>query len=304
MMSLTRRETLKVTAAATAAAISAPINALASDPKPVISIIKRGTNFVRYQFADLTILAFRDGYVDMPPNRLRQGGGEPFDALPSQVVLIGGQLRLSVNAYLIIENDRHLLVDTGASDSWEPTMGLLLDAIAEAEIPREAITSVALTHTHTDHVNGLIAAGGAPAFPRLERIFVPKDEAVIFDTSTRLAAVRELVVPIDNNFPITDRVTAIKAFGHSIGHTAYQVEANEERLLIIGDIIHVPSLQFAHPEVTWELDGDQEEALQARLEILDRAAASNYLIAGMHLDFPGIGKVKKHGSAFSFAPLD
>ncbi|MGE7370336.1 MBL fold metallo-hydrolase [Neorhizobium sp. NPDC001467] len=303
MTSLTRRATLKVGAVATAAAMSAPINAFASDPTSPFSIIERGKHFARCQFGDLAIVALCDGYVDMPPSRLRQAGGEPFDVLPSQVALVDGQLRLSVNAYLIIENDQHLLVDTGASDSWEPTMGLLLDALAEAGIPREAITNVALTHTHTDHVNGLIAAGGGPAFPRLERLFVPKDEAVMFETSSRLAAVRELVVPVDNNFPISDRVTAVNAFGHSIGHTAYQVEAGEERLLVMGDIIHVPSLQFDRPEVTWELDGDQEEALKARLEILGRASGPNYLVAGMHLDFPGIGKVTRHRSAFSFMPL-
>jgi glyoxylase-like metal-dependent hydrolase (beta-lactamase superfamily II) len=304
MTDLTGRRTLKAGAAATAAVISAPLAALASDPEATLSIQTRGKNFVRCQFGDLTVVALYDGYVDMPPSRLRQAGGEPFDVLPANVDLVDGRLRLSVNAFLVIENDQHLLIDTGAADSWEPTMGLLLDALAEAGVARESITNVALTHTHTDHVNGLIAPGGSVAFPRLERLFVPKGEAAMFETSSRLAGVRELVVPIDNNFPISDRVTALKAFGHSMGHTVYQVESDTERLLVIGDVVHVPSLQFEQPEVTWEFDGDQQEALKARLEILERASAPNHFVAGMHLDFPGIGRVEKKESAFSFIPLE
>jgi metal-dependent hydrolase (beta-lactamase superfamily II) len=57
-------------------------------------------------------------------------------------------------------------------NSWHPTMGSLLDGLREAGIDRETITDVAITHTHEDHVNGLIAPDGSDAFPELEQIFV------------------------------------------------------------------------------------------------------------------------------------
>ena len=50
-----------------------------------------GANFARYALGDLTVIALRDGFVDMPPGRLRQPGDRPFGAeLPAQVELVGG----------------------------------------------------------------------------------------------------------------------------------------------------------------------------------------------------------------------
>ena len=95
--------------------------------------IGAGTDFVRYAIGDLVVVALRDGYVDMPPTRLRQENDQPFGAdLPAQVALVEGRLRLSVNAFLVVEQGRHTLIDTGAANAWEPTMGLLLRALAEA----------------------------------------------------------------------------------------------------------------------------------------------------------------------------
>lgn len=85
--------------------------------------IQSEANFVRYEIGELLAVALRDGHVDMPPSRLRQQGDRPFGAeLPEQVRLVDGQLRLSVNAFLVIEPGRHVLIDTGAADAWLPTM--------------------------------------------------------------------------------------------------------------------------------------------------------------------------------------
>ena len=150
-----------------------------------------GTNYVRFAFGELTVVALRDGYVDMPPGRLRQTSGLPFGSdLPAQVTLVEGHLRLSVNAFLVVDRDQHTLIDTGAANAWLPTMGLLLRALDEAGVARESIGTVALTHTHEDHVNGLVAADGSDAFPNLDRLFVPQEEVSMFDAYDRLARFR------------------------------------------------------------------------------------------------------------------
>ena len=52
-----------------------------------------GTNFARYALGDITVVALRDGFVDMPPSRLRQPGDRPFGAdMPAQVELVDGRL--------------------------------------------------------------------------------------------------------------------------------------------------------------------------------------------------------------------
>jgi len=263
-----------------------------------------GKNHARYRIGELTVVALRDGYLDMPTSRLRQAGDRPFVAdLPGEVELVDGKLRLSVNAFLVIDRDEHILIDTGAANAWLPTMGGLLEALAEAGVARDSIGTVALTHTHEDHVLGLVAADGSDAFPNLERLFVPQEEIAMFDGFERLARFRERRLPIAAGFKVSADVTAVQADGHEAGHTAYEVTGAADTLLIWGDIVHVPSIQFARPELTWEFDADQERARSTRQGLLRRAARPNSFVAGAHLDFPGIGTVAEFGTGFRYAPV-
>jgi len=266
--------------------------------------IASGANYVRYAVGGLTVIALRDGYVDMPPSRLRQPGDRSFGAnLPAEIELVDGKLRLSVNAFLIIDGDQHILIDTGAGNAWLPTMGSLLRSLDEAGVARDRIETVALTHTHEDHVHGLVAADGSDAFPNLRRLFVPKEEIAMFDGIDRMARYRQRRLPIMDGFKLSANVTAVQAHGHEVGHTAYEVSSRGNALLIWGDVIHVPSIQFTRPELTWEFDADQDEARKTRQWMLRRANQPNFFVAGAHLDFPGVGAVAERGEAFCFTPL-
>ncbi|WP_342241634.1 MBL fold metallo-hydrolase [Inquilinus sp. OTU3971] len=263
-----------------------------------------GTNFVRYEFDDLVVVALRDGHVDMPPSRLRQAGDRPFGSdMPAGVKLVDGHLRLSVNAFLVIDRDQYVLIDTGAANAWLPTMGSLLDALAEAGVARESIGTVALTHTHEDHVHGLVAADGSDAFPNLRRLLVPREEISRFDGYERLSRFRQARLPFGDGFKLSDSITAVQAHGHEVGHTAFDVSSGGETLLIWGDLVHVPSIQFERPELTWEYDANQQQARVTRAKMLERAAQRGVSVAGAHLDFPGVGHVERAGQAYRFLPL-
>lgn len=263
-----------------------------------------GTDYARFALGEITVIALRDGYVDMPPSRLRQAGDRPFGSdLPAQVDLVAGMLRLSVNAFLIIDRGQHILIDTGAANAWEPTMGLLPHALAEAGVAREKVTTVAVTHTHADHVHGLVAADGTDTFPGLTRLLVPEEEISMFDSIDRLARFGQHRLPLGDGFKLSPCVTARAAHGHEVGHTAFEVSSAGETLLIWGDIVHVPSIQFARPELTWEYDTDQDQARETRQRILSLAAKPNFFVAGSHLEFPGIGKIAKSDRAFCYTAL-
>ncbi|MGW6194638.1 MBL fold metallo-hydrolase [Kribbella sp. NPDC055110] len=242
-----------------------------------------------------------DGYIDLPPSRLRDERGGVLSPLPEEVPLVDGRLRLSVNAFLVDDGERRVLVDTGASNSWDPTMGALLDSMREAGIDRESITDVAITHAHLDHVNGLIAPDGSDAFPLLERIFVGAGDTGVFDRN--LARFRERVVPVAEELAVTPWMIALPTVGHTPGHTTYDVHDGDGHLLIWGDTIHVPSLQFSHPEVSWELDSDQALAMASRVRLLERLAGPRHFVAGAHLDWPGIASVTKDGSGYALEYL-
>jgi glyoxylase-like metal-dependent hydrolase (beta-lactamase superfamily II) len=263
-----------------------------------------GAGFARYALGDVTVIALHDGYVDLPAGRLRKADGQPCGAdLPEEVCLVDGRLRLSVNAFLVVDQGRHILIDTGASDAWEPTMGGLLASLDAAGVAREAITTVALTHTHEDHVHGLVAPGGADAFPRLERLLVPDAELARFDACERLARFRARREPFADGADIGPGVRAVAARGHEVGHSAFEVQSAGETLLVWGDIVHVPAVQFARPDLSWELDADQVEARATRLVMLRRASRPGCHVAGAHLEFPGIGVVRDAGGRFVYTPL-
>jgi glyoxylase-like metal-dependent hydrolase (beta-lactamase superfamily II) len=258
--------------------------------------IAHGEHYTSFEFGDLVIVSLRDGYVDMPPARLRNESGEPLHPLPDAVPLVGGNLRLSVNAFLVIDGARTLLVDTGASNSWRPTMGSLLDGLREAGIDRETITDVAITHTHEDHVNGLIAPDGSDAFPELEQIFVGAGDVSTF--TGRLTRFRGRIVAVEDPLTVSERIVALPFAGHTPGHTVYDVTSSAGHLLVWGDTVHVPSLQFTKPHVTWEFDGDRTGARAARKTLLERLTCSGYFVAGAHLDSPGIGHVTRSGEGY------
>lgn len=266
-----------------------------------MKLIQSGLNFARYSLGELFIVALRDGYLDMLPDRLRQAHDRPFGAkLPDQVQRVDGKLRLSVNAFLIIEPDRHILIDTGAGNAWDPSMGLLHGALAEAGVAPAQIDTVALTHTHTDHIYGLLADDGSDAFPTLRHLFVPQEEVSVFDEKQGLARFRECCTLFGDGTSLSSHVTTVQAHGHSPGHTMFEVSSAGEKLLIWGDIVHVPSIQFARPELSWEYDDDQAAARKSRARMLALAANPGVFVAGAHLDFPGIGRVTRSGDAYEF----
>lgn len=258
-------------------------------------LISSGRHHATFEFGDLQVVSLRDGYIDMPPTRLRDEDGCALAVLPPAVPLVGEDLRLAVNAFFVTDGTRSLLVDTGASDNWHvPSMGLIYEALEEAGVDRAQITDVAITHNHEDHVSGLIMPDGSQAFAKLERVWIGAGDAGVFAES-RLAPVRDRVVPVSERVAINDWATAVPTPGHTPGHTVYEIRSSAGHLLVWGDTVHVPTLQFERPEVAWEFDRDQSRARSARAALLEQLTLPHHFVAGAHLDSPGIARVTASG---------
>jgi len=266
--------------------------------------VSDGSYYATYRIGDIKVTSLRDGHVDMPVRRLRQPGDKPFgDDLPSQIPLFDGALRLSVNAFAIDDGQEITLIDTGSSNAWHPTMGFLPQALSDAKIAADRIRTVAFTHTHLDHIQGLVLPDGRDGFPRLARLLVPRPELDMFRSEARLSRFHDRAQPLDPGQRLGASIEAIAAPGHEIGHTCFRVASRDETLLVWGDLVHVPSLQFDRPEITWEFDADQEQARASRLQILALAADNAWCVAGAHLDSPGVGRISRAGTGFRFEPL-
>lgn len=88
--------------------------------------------------------------------------------------------------------------------------------------------------------------------------------------------------------------------GHTPGHTGFVLDAGPEALLFWGDVVHAAALQFAEPDWSIPFDTDQALAAQTRRQMFDRAAADDLLVCGMHLDFPGLGQVRRASGGYRF----
>ena len=77
-----------------------------------------------------------------------------------------------------------------------------------------------------------------------------------------------------------------------------------QQILFWGDIVHALRVQLQHPEVTALFDIDQAAAAAAaRHQLLANLAREDVLIAGPHMNFPALGRLRKEGSGYGCAPV-
>ncbi|MGR3759165.1 MBL fold metallo-hydrolase [Roseobacteraceae bacterium NS-SX3] len=313
-MTVTRRTLLKGLAAAPAAAAApgmlTPALAAVPGPVPVLHQFKVGS---------ATVTALLDGHLGLSPQVFTG-----YDAAKAGAALEGtlyrevaGELQIPVNGYLIDQGGEYSLIDTGTAQLLGPDLGGLGAALAAAGVAAGDISTVLLTHIHPDHSGGLLAADGSAVFPNAE-LTVAEAEWAFWHDDGAMAAAPEQGRPFfkmarDTTAPYADRlkliggeagvakgITAVPLPGHTPGHMGYMLDAGDEALLIWGDVVHSAALQFANPDWTIPFDVDQQQAAATRKMMLDRAAADNLLVAGMHLDFPGLGLVVREGSAYRY----
>lgn len=262
-------------------------------------IVRMGPLSTEVELGDLTVIALSDGETAMPLTHLRGVGGEPLADLAG-VDVVGGKLRLPVRAFMIKGPEGCLMIDTGAADAWHPVLGRLGEAMLEAGVAAQDVTVVALTHTHVDHLSGLVDGDGGLAFPNAARVFVAVEELAAFRAEPRMAPVLARLMPLEQGDGPMRGVVAINAPGHSPGHMAYLVDG---RLLIWGDLVHHAGVQFARPEVTWVFDDNQAQARATRIALMTQAVAEGYSVAGAHLPHPGIGRISRSGAGYAFAAV-
>lgn len=260
-------------------------------------ILRAGKRFCEVELGALTVVMLLDGETVMPPDCLREPTGEAAGLAGAD--LRQGGLHLPVRAFLVRGSGGCLLIDTGAAKAWHKGLGQLGAAMAEAGTGAQEVTAVALTHTHVDHVSGLVGADGGLAFPNARQVFVATEEIMAFRANPRLIPAQMRLLPLEQGDGPMIGVTAINAPGHSAGHMAFLVEG---RLLIWGDLVH-NILQFQRPEIGWKHDEDLALARASRRALMDQAIEAGWLVGGAHLPGQGIGRIERAGAAYAFRPV-
>ena len=273
----------------------------------------------RFIIGEITVTALSDGFLPIDADALIGVTAERFADLLAEAYRPEGAHIAAVNAYLIETGDRRLLVDIGTGTLFGPTLGQLAGNMAALGLAPGDIDTVIATHLHPDHVGAALADSGNP-FANAGLIVSEADRGFWTDADIRAAAPEqfrgmfdmatgavgsfaERVETVSGEAALAPGITAIPLPGHTPGHMGVMVESGGQELLIWGDTVHVPPVQFAMPEVTIGFDTDQDMARATRLELFDRAATDRLMVAGMHINFPGIGYVERRAEAgYHFVP--
>ncbi|TCT13548.1 glyoxylase-like metal-dependent hydrolase (beta-lactamase superfamily II) [Tepidamorphus gemmatus] len=269
---------------------------------------------------DIEVTALLDGYIDLGTNLFRGAPEEEVRRLQEAAfVPVGPAVRSGVNAFAVNAGGRLALIDAGGRNLLGPTLGRLPGNLKAAGIDPAAVDLVVATHLHPDHVGGLVTGDGAAVFPNAElvvheadwnfwtnadlmakaneqgKMFFQAAQAAItpYAKRTRLIGDDEEVMP---------GLRSIGLPGHTPGHTGFVVHSGPDTLLIWGDIVHSALLQVPHPDWSIAFDIGPDLAVATRRKAFAMAASDRLLVAGMHLPFPGIGRILDEGGVYQYQP--
>lgn len=287
-------------------------------------VLTQVPGYYRMQLGKFEITALYDGMIELDTKLLKNTSAAELQVLLARMFVGNPKMQTAVNAFLINTGSHLALVDTGAAKLFGPSLGYVLQNLKASGYEPAQVDTVIITHLHADHVGGLNDADGKPLFPKA-KILVAQEEGDYWlsqkvadgapkEVQPFFKMARDSAAPYQSSGQwstftqgsvLVPGIQAVKANGHTPGHTAFAVESDGQRLLIWGDLVHAHAVQFARPGVSIEFDIDQKQAIATRRSIMKEMASSKSLVAGMHLPFPGLGHVRADSKGhYSWVPIE
>ena len=322
-MELTRRHVLTGAAGIAAAPLLPAISADAAAPMAE----KQAPSFYRYKVGDTQVTVVSDGVNNfaLGDTFVLNAKKDEVNAALEKAYMPKDKISIQFGPLVVNTGGKLVVVDTGTGPggfaSSKGANGQFATNLAAAGIDPKSVDMVVISHFHGDHINGLLTADNAPAFPNAE-VLVPSVEWKYFmddgemgkQTTERMkgvfanarrvldAGLKKKVTPYEWGKEVAPGLLAVETAGHTPGHTSYVLSSGSGKVFIQSDVTNIPYLFAANPG--WHAFFDQDPAMAeaARRKTYDMLVADKLQVQGFHYPFPGLGNVEKDGGGYRVIP--
>lgn len=256
-----------------------------------------------------------DGHLVLPMEFVSDNPGAT--AILARHGLTGPQIEAPCNVTLYRDGTNTVLFDVGAGPDFMPTAGKLAAALDALGVTAGEVTHVVFTHAHPDHLWGVLDEFDEPIFAnathmmgRVERDFwidpntlstMPRGrETFAAGALRRLQALDDRVVTFEDDTEILPGILSLGTYGHTPGHTSFEISAGGSGVMVVGDAIGNGHLAFDAPLFHSGSDQDVEMGAKTRLALLEHLASRQLPMVGYHLPEGGVGRVESAADAFRF----
>lgn len=271
--------------------------------------------FTTKDLGDVLVTAIRDGSMQVGFELLTN-----IDITECEKIQQNASIKepnaIHINTFLIQKNGKNILIDCGIG-GLNNLGGQLIKSLAALGIAPEDIDTILLTHSHPDHIGGLITPQENAVFSRAELLVSNdeynyiKDERIFSVASDRVKGnfllarkafrlYQDRLQLIDKGEVLAD-IHAVPLKGHTPGHTGYKIIGKNDELLVWGDIVHFPQIQLLKPNVSIAFDYDPQLAAETRINILDMVNSHHILVGGMHFGQNGFNYIKRLSTGYALA---
>lgn len=297
-------------------------SAMADAPVPAPTKIRQfQAGFLHFKVGDFEVIALSDGTLPIPTDKLLTNvrPGEVAALLADSYQTT--EVDASVNAYLVKAGARLVMVDAGTGELYGPSLNKLTASLKGAGYAPEQITDILITHIHTDHTGGLMD-GNRMVFPNATLHIERKEVDHWLNPERRAkapAATKKYfeeaaakvqpyvdagkVKTFSGETILFPGIRSIPSPGHTPGHSFYALESKGEKLVFWGDLLHVADVQLPRPDVTIVFDVDPHAAAATRKRAFADALKGRYWVAGDHISFPGVGRLRAEGQGYRWVPM-